>query len=327
MVKYMQIGNVKIKNRVFLAPMAGITDLTFRRICRSWGAGMTYSEMVSAKGLYYGDKKTAELLARDEDEKPFAAQIFGSDPDIIAEAVPKALSSGADILDINMGCPAPKIVNNGDGSALMKNPQLAAEIVRAAVKSAKDVPVTVKFRSGWNDASKNALEFAKLMQEAGAAAVTVHPRTKEMYYSGKADRSIIREIKQALSIPVIGSGDLFCTEDVLSMFNETGCDAVMIARGAQGNPFIFRQTRELLLSGEVRFIPSARQRLEAALYHLRLLCSIKEEQRAVKETRKHMAWYIKGIPGAGALRSDIFRAQSLEDAERLLLTAIKVADD
>lgn len=315
----MKIGNINIENNIFLAPMAGITDLTFRRICRKWGAGMTYTEMVSAKGLYYGDKKTASLLARDPDEAPSAVQIFGSEPDIIAAAIPDALRFGADIVDINMGCPAPKIVNNGDGSALLKNLPLAAKIIEAAVRAAGDTPVTVKFRSGFDEESINAVEAARIFEESGAAAICLHPRTRNMYYSGRANRARIGEVKSAVKIPVIASGDLFTAEDVRDTFRETGCDAVMLARGAQGNPFLFRQVHELLSCGEVKFFPSAEDRIEAALLHLRSICAEKGESRGIKEARKHMAWYIKGIPEAGILRQRLFGAQSLAEAEAMLL--------
>ena len=303
--------------------MAGVADLTFRRICRSWGAGMTYTEMVSAKGLYYNDKKTAELLARDEDESPSAAQIFGSEPDIIEAAAHKALSGGADILDINMGCPAPKIVNNGDGSTLMKKPELAEEIVRAAVRGAGGTPVTVKIRAGWDADSVNAVDFAKRMERSGASAVAVHPRTRMMFYSGQADWGIIKKIKRTLDIPVIGNGDIFCAEDAVRMFEETGCDAVMVGRGAQGNPFIFRQINELIETGRVKFYPTGRDRLEAALCHARMLCGEKGEARGIREARKHMAWYIKGVSGAGTLRTRIFEADSLGDAEEIIYQALK----
>lgn len=319
----MKIGTVDIKNNVFLAPMAGVADLTFRRICRSWGAGMTYTEMVSAKGLYYKDKKTAELLARDKAETPSAAQIFGSEPDIIEAVVQQALSCGADILDINMGCPAPKIVNNGDGSTLMKKPELAEELVRAAVRGARGVPVTVKIRAGWDADSVNAVDFAKRMERSGAAAVAVHPRTRMMFYSGRADWSIIREVKRALDIPVIGSGDIFSAPDAVRMFEQTGCDAVMVARGAQGNPFIFRQINELIETGEVKFYPTGYDRLTAALCHARMLCEEKGEARGIREARKHLAWYIKGVSGAGTLRTRIFEAQSLADVEEIIEAALK----
>lgn len=314
----MKIGNVTIENNVFLAPMAGVTDLTFRRICRRWGAGMTYTEMVSAKGLYYKDKKTSSLLARDEDEVPSAVQIFGSEPDIIAAAVPDALRFGADILDINMGCPAPKIVNNGDGSALLKNPALAGKIVDAAARAAKNVPVTVKFRSGFSPDSINAVEMAKIFEANGAAAICLHPRTRDMYYSGKADRSLVTAVKRAVKIPVIASGDLFSAANIADTFAETGCDAVMVARGAEGNPFIFRQARELLTGGKVEFFPTVRDRLGAALLHLRTICAEKGEERGIKEARKHMAWYIKGVANAGILRQKLFCAGSLAEAEALI---------
>lgn len=319
----MKIGNVNITNNIFLAPMAGVTDLSFRRICREWGAGLTVTEMVSAKGLYYKDKKTPELLARDADETPSAAQIFGSEPEIIAQAADTALSFGADILDINMGCPAPKIVSNGDGSAIMKNPRLAGEIVRSAVKAAGEAPVTVKLRAGWDKSSINAVEIAKIIEDSGAAAIAIHPRTRDMFYSGEADWELISAIKRTVSIPVIGNGDIFSACDAMRMFEKTGCDAVMIGRGAQGNPFIFRQIRELAEYGEVKFSPSPADRLNAALRHAREICAEKGEPRGIKEARKHLAWYIKGIPGAGALRVKLFAAASLKDAEELLTAAIE----
>lgn len=318
----MKIGNVNIENNIFLAPMAGVTDLAFRRICREWGAGLTYTEMVSAKGLYYKDKKTAELLARDEKETPSAAQIFGSEPDIIAASVEPALSYGADILDINMGCPAPKIVSNGDGSAIMRNPGLAGEIVRAAVGAAGGIPVTVKIRAGWGKDSINAVEVAKIIEDNGAAAIAVHPRTRDMFYSGQADWSLISAVKQAVNIPVIGNGDIFSAYDAVRMFEETGCDAVMVGRGAEGNPFIFRQIQELINDGEVKFSPTPADRLTAALRHAREICAEKGEVRGIKEARKHLAWYIKGIPGAGALRVKLFAVTSLAGAEELINAAI-----
>lgn len=313
----MKIGNFETKNNIFLAPMAGVTDLPFRRICARYGASMTYSEMISAKGLWYKDKKTASLMRISPDERPTAIQIFGSEPDIMAAVIPQVMEFKPDIIDINMGCPAPKIVNNGDGSALMKNPELMGRIVRA-VSDASPVPVTVKFRKGWDGSSVNALECAKLLESNGAAAVTIHGRTRQQFYSGKADWDIIKEIKNALSIPVIGNGDIWSAEDAKAMLDYTGCDAVMIARGAEGNPFIFRQTLELLETGTISFLPSPSDKAKQALEHTRMLVCDKGESRGIKEARKHIAWYIKGLKGASALKSKIFTISEFDILERLL---------
>ena len=319
----MKIGNVEIKNNIFLAPMAGITDMTFRKICREHGAGLTYTEMVSAKGLYYNDKKTPELLALADNENPSAAQIFGSEPDIIESVCEKALSYGSNILDINMGCPAPKIVNNGDGSAILKNPKLAGEIMLSAVRGANGVPVTAKIRAGWDDNSINAVEVAKILEANGASAIAVHPRTRMMFYSGKADWSIIRDVKKAVSVPVIGNGDIFTAKDAVDMFNRTGCDAVMVGRGAQGNPFIFSQINSLIKNGVIPPLPTPEERLNMALTHARGLCAEKGELRGIKEARKHFAWYIKGLPGSSALKVKLFLVNSLEEAEELIGKALE----
>ena len=313
----MKIGNFETKNNIFLAPMAGVTDLPFRRICACCGAGMTYSEMISAKGLWYKDKKTASLMRIAPDERPSAIQIFGSEPEIMAEVIPQVMEFEPDIIDINMGCPAPKIANNGDGSALMKNPELMGRIVRA-VSDASPVPVTVKIRKGWDDDSVNALECAKILEANGAAAVAVHGRTRKQFYSGKADWDIIRGIKGALSIPVIGNGDIWSAEDAKEMLDFTGCDAVMIARGAQGNPFIFRQTLELIENGTVSFYPSPAEKVEQALEHTRMLVEEKGESRGIKEARKHIAWYIKGLKDSSTLKSKVFTISEFDVLERLL---------
>lgn len=309
------IGGLRIPGRVFLAPMAGVTDTVYRRICRRWGAALTYTEMVSAKGLYYNDKKTKDLT--EIDGHPCAVQIFGSDSAVMAEIVPKVLESGCDMIDINMGCPAPKIAGNGDGSALMKNPALMGEIMRS-VAEASPLPVTAKIRKGWSASSINAVECAKILEANGAAAIAVHGRTREEYYSGTADWDIIRDVKRAVSVPVIGSGDIWTAGDAVRMLEYTGCDAVMIARGAEGNPFIFKQANELLETGRITFEPSPAQRLEQCLEHVRALVEAKGEARGIKESRKHTAWYIKGLPGASKLKGKVFTISEFAVMETVL---------
>ena len=310
----MKIGNVTLKNNIFLAPMAGVSDLAFRIICDRFGAGLSYTEMVSAKALSFGDKKTNTLM--DTKDLPTAVQLFGSDSKVMAEAVPEVEKFGL-FTDINMGCPAPKIAGNGEGSALMRDLDKAEGIIGAICDKATK-PVTVKMRSGWDESSINAVELARIAESCGVAAITVHGRTREQYYSGKADRNIIRKVAESVSIPVIANGDIFCAEDAKSMLEETGAAAVMIGRGSQGNPWIFRQISEYFESGRVETIPSPEERIKMAMEHITLLCSIKGEYKGIREARKHASWYIKGIKGAAQLRNSINSATTLAQMENTL---------
>lgn len=317
MGKRLQIGSFETENNIFLAPMAGVTDSAFRRICRRYGCGLVYTEMVSAKALYYGDKKTARMLAVHEEEKPFAVQIFGKEPEIMAQIAPEAVRTGASILDINMGCPAPKIVKNGEGSALMRDAGLVYRIVSAVVRTSP-VPVTVKIRKGFDEAHCNAVEIAKAAQEGGAAAVTVHGRTREQYYSGRADWDIVGEVKAALRIPVIGNGDVFSAQDALDMFAYTGCDGVMIGRGAQGNPFLFRQIQELMQKGTANYRPTLKEKVDTMLCQLSMMVEDKGEYIAVQEARKHAAWYLKGEKNSAAVRGAVNSAKDAEELKKIL---------
>lgn len=313
----MQIGNVTLSNNVFLAPMAGVTDMTFRILCKRQGCGLTYTEMVSAKGLYYNNENTEVLLDISEEEKPAAAQVFGSEPEVVAMAAKGAMLRGAAIVDINMGCPTPKIVRNGDGSALMRKPELVREIIRYTVKSVS-VPVTVKIRKGWDEESVNAVEIASAAAEEGAAAVAIHGRTREQFYSGTADWSIIKQVKREISIPVIGNGDIQTPQDAKRMLEETGCDAVMIGRGAQGNPWIFGRTAEYLRSGNLLPEPAFEDRIEMIIMHLNMVTELKGETVGVKEMRKHAAWYLKGMPGSTRIKTEIYKLTEAVQVERLL---------
>lgn len=297
--------------------MAGVTDLPFRLLCQEQGAGLLCMEMISAKALLYKNKNTKALLSIHPREYPVSLQLFGSDPEIISEMAKEIEELPFQILDINMGCPVPKVVRNGEGSALMKEPELVRQIVYRTSRAIKK-PVTVKIRKGFDDNHVNAVEIAKIIEDAGAAAVAVHGRTREQYYSGKADWEIIRQVKEAVSIPVIGNGDVTCGKMALSMMDQTGCDGVMIGRGAQGNPWIFRELAEYERTGKIPKRPSAKEVREAMLRHARLQIEFKGNYHGIREMRKHVAWYTKGMEGAAKLREAINRVESYEELEELL---------
>lgn len=306
--------------KIYLAPMAGVTDTAMREVCVSCGAEMTFTEMVSAKGIAYRNKRTQELLAVSPLEKKIGVQLFGREPDILAETAKEIcglIGERLFTIDVNMGCPAPKIVNNGEGSALMREPALAGQII-STLKKAVNIPVSVKFRAGFTQKEKNAVAFAKMAEDAGADAVTVHGRTREQYYSGKADWNVIAEIKQAVKIKVIGNGDIFTAQDAAEMFHRTGCDAVMAARGAQGNPFLFTQIRELLSEGKVRTYPTEAERIAMCLRQARIAVREKGEALAIKQMRGHAAHYVKGMKGAAGLRAQVVHAESYAQLEEIL---------
>lgn len=315
-IKTLKIGNVTLENNLILAPMAGVTDLPFRLLCKEQGAGLLCMEMVSAKAILYKNKNTEELLTVDSREHPVSLQLFGSDPDIISEIAKQIEERPFDILDINMGCPVPKVVNNGDGSALMKNPRLAGEIIEKTAR-AIGKPVTVKIRKGFDEEHANAVELAHIAQESGAAAVAVHGRTREQFYSGKADWDIIRQVKEAVSIPVIGNGDLLTAEDVIAMEKQTGCDGFMIARGAEGNPWIFNQILHYFKTGEYLPKPDFAEMTEMLLRHARMQLEFKGEYTGIREIRKHAAWYTAGYKNSSKLRGRINEVENYEQLEAL----------
>ena len=317
MIRPLTIGCVTLPNNLILAPMAGVTDLPFRLLCKEQGAGLLCMEMVSAKAILYKNRNTKELLTIDSRENPVSLQLFGSDPDIIAGIAHQIEDRPFDILDINMGCPVPKIVNNGEGSALMKDPHLVGEIVRKTVNAIQK-PVTVKIRKGFDDDHVNAVEIARIAEDAGAAAIAVHGRTREQGYSGKADWDIIRRVKEAVSIPVIGNGDLLTAEDVIAMEEQTGCDGFMIARGAQGNPWIFKQILHYFETGEHLEKPSFEEVARMILRHAGMLIEYKGEHVGLREIRKHAAWYTAGYPNSSHLRVAINQVESYEELEEIL---------
>lgn len=318
MAENISIGGVNIAKTAALAPMAGVADRAYRLMCKKYGAAYTVSEMVSAKGICYSDKKTAELCTVTDEERPMAVQLFGSEPDFMAEAVKIVREFSPDIIDINMGCPVPKVVNTGAGSSLMKDIGLAAKITEAAVKAAENIPVTVKIRSGWNGDSVNAVEMARALEASGAAAVAVHGRTRDQFYSGNADISIIRDVKAAVKIPVIGNGDVIDSSSCLKMYGETGCDLVMIGRGSYGNPFIFEEI-ECALSGKNYTPPTLEEKMRVMLEHIRLILELspKCEELAMHEARKHAAWYMNGYYGSAKFRGRCYLLDSYAEAEAL----------
>lgn len=321
-MKTLKIGTAELENPYILAPMAGVTDLPFRLLCKEQGAGLLCMEMVSAKAIQYNNKNTKALLEIHPEELPVSLQLFGSDPDVISEIAKRIEELPFSTLDINMGCPVPKIVKNGEGSALMKNPKLVYEIVRKTARAIQK-PVTVKIRKGFDDTCINAVEIAKIIEDAGGKAVAVHGRTREQYYSGKADWDIIRQVKEAVSIPVIGNGDVVSGESAIAIQKETGCDGVMIGRGAQGNPWIFSELLEYERTGKMPLRPSVEAIKKMMIRHAQLQMQYKGEYLGIREMRKHVSWYTSGLPNSAKLRDEINRVESYEELEQLLEERLK----
>jgi len=308
----MKIGNIEIENCLALGPMAGVTDLPFRLLCKEMGCNMLYTEMVSAKAILYKNKNTKELLNIDKNEHPVGVQLFGSDPDIMAQIAAQVEEGECDFIDINMGCPVPKIVNNGEGSALLKQPKLVEEILTKMVK-AVNKPVTVKIRKGFENGTVYAAEIAKIAESCGVSAIAVHGRTREQYYSGKADWDVIKDVKKAVKIPVIGNGDIFSAEDAKAMKEYTGCDGLMVARGARGNPWIFREIKEYLENGNVIDKPKINDIREMIIRHAKMLVDYKGEYTGIREMRKHIAWYTAGLPHSAELRRMCNQIETMEN--------------
>lgn len=313
----MKIGNVQLNNKVFLSPMAGVTDLPFRLICKEKECGMLYTEMINAKALCYDDENTKNMLKIEDEEHPIAVQIFGSEPEFMGKAAAIMNEYSNEILDINMGCPAPKVIKNGDGSALMRNPKLAAEVLSSVVKNSKK-PVTLKIRKGWDDNSINAVEIAKIAEECGISALAIHGRTREQFYSGKADWDIIEQIKQTIKIPVIGNGDVFDVEDAVNMLEKTKCDAIMIGRGAQGNPWIFKRINHYIETGKILPEATLEEKITTSIKHMNLAVAEHGEYVAVREMRKHIGWYLKGLKNSAKYRDQINKITDYKEVIAML---------